>query len=200
MYTVLVVDDDPAIQEIFTMYLTRGGFSAMAVSGGRECLERLKTHTPDLILLDMMMEPMDGWETLRAIRNHPAARQVPVMIITGKQPVPEDIEKFGCLIEDFLIKPVEFGKLVTTLNCTIETARDLDRMTTHLGEKGQDPASLAEYACLLRLVRITHRLIGRFADIPWADRISLHTREERLADLHSRLGIPDRFLDTEEKK
>jgi two-component system OmpR family response regulator len=196
MYSVLVVDDDPAIREIFTMYLSRGGYTAMAVSGGRECLEQLKTHTPDLILLDMMMEPMDGWETLRAIRKYPAAGQVPVIIITGKQPVPEDIDQFGSMIEDFIVKPVEFSKLVTTLNRTIETARDLDLMTTHMGEKRQDPALLAEYSGLLRLVRITRRLSGRFGDIPWADRISLHNREQRLSDLHSLLGVPDRFLET----
>ena len=48
-----------------------GGYTATAVSGGQECLDLLKTQKPDLILLDLMMEPMDGWETLLAIRHHP---------------------------------------------------------------------------------------------------------------------------------
>jgi two-component system OmpR family response regulator len=63
MDTILIVDDEPAIREIFTAYLERGGYTSLAVAGGMECLETLKTQKPDLILLDLMMEPMDGWET-----------------------------------------------------------------------------------------------------------------------------------------
>ena len=71
MDTVLIVDDDPAIREIFTVYLEMEGYRILAAAGGMECLDLLKTQKPDLILLDMMMEPMDGWETLLAIRSQP---------------------------------------------------------------------------------------------------------------------------------
>jgi CheY-like chemotaxis protein len=194
MYTVLVVDDDPAIREIFTAYLEMGGYTVIAVSGGQECLELLKTRIPDLILLDLMMEPMDGWETLRGIRRQPGTGQIPAMIITGKQPVPEDILQYGGLIEDFIVKPVEFSRLAASLPCTIEKVRDLDQVVSRKKAEGLDPALIAEYSSLLRLVRITYNLIGRFAGIPWAGRISLQTQEERLLLLHNRLGVPDRFL------
>jgi two-component system, OmpR family, response regulator len=194
MYTVLVVDDDPAIREIFCAFLEMGGFATHAVSGGRECLDLLETQTPDLILLDLMMEPMDGWETLRAIRHHPAAGQVPVMIITGKQPVPEDIIQYGDMIEDFIGKPVEFDKLVACLPPTLEKIRDLQRMAAQKKEAGTDPALIAEYTRLLRLVRITQNMIRRYREIPWAERISLQKQEDRLVSLHTLLGFPDIFL------
>lgn len=200
MDTILIVDDDPAIREVFTAFLDMGGFGTLTAPGGMECLDLQKTQKPDLILLDMMMEPMDGWETLLAIRSYPASRHIPVIIITGKQPVPEEILQYGGLIEDFIVKPVEFQKIVTSLPRTIERDKELGRLTAHKKEEGQDPAFIAEYTCLLRLVRITHRLIKRFGDIPWADRISLQKQEERLIWLHARLGVPDRFLERDERR
>jgi DNA-binding response OmpR family regulator len=199
MDTVLVVDDDPAIREIFTAFLTMGGISAIAVSGGRECLDLLSTRTPDLILLDLMMEPMDGWETLREIRHHPVAGQVPVMIVTGKQPVLADILQYGGMIEDFIGKPIEFGKFVACLPRTLEQIRDLHQITAQKKEAGTDPALIAEYIHLLHLVRVTQNLIRRYKDNSWADRISLKKQEERLASLHTLLGFPDRFLIWDER-
>jgi len=195
MYTVLVVDDDPAIREIFMAFLNRGKTRATAVSGGQECLDLLKTPTPDLILLDLMMEPMDGWETLCAIRHHPLAGHVPVMIVTGKQPVPADILQYGGLIEDFIEKPFEFNKLVAGLPVTLEKIRDLQLISEQKKEAGMDPALIDEYTRLLRFVRITQNLIRRHKDISWADRVSLKEQEKRLASLHTMLGFPDRFLE-----
>jgi two-component system, OmpR family, response regulator len=195
MYTVLVVDDDPSIREIFCAFLQRGGFSTIAVGGGKECLDLLKLQTPDLILLDLMMEPMDGWETLRAIRNHPVAGEVPVMIVTGKQPVPDDILQYGDMIEDFIGKPVEFGKLVACLPPTLEKIGDLRHSAAQKKEAGMDPALIAEYTRLLRLVRLTQAMIRRYSGIPWAERVSLQKKEERLASLHIILGFPDNVLE-----
>jgi len=194
MYSVLVVDDDPAIREIFTAFLIQKGMSAIAVSGGRECLDLLKNQMPDIILLDLMMEPMDGWETLREIRNHPFAGQVPVIIITGKQPVPADILEYGGMIEDFIGKPLDFVRLVACLPQTLEKIRDLNRTAAQKQEAGMDPARIAEYTRLLRLVRITTTLIRRHKDKSWAEQVFLEKQEERLAVLHAILGFPDRFL------
>ncbi|HPS23873.1 MAG TPA: response regulator [Methanoregulaceae archaeon] len=199
MYTVLVVDDDPAIREIFTAFLQQRGFTAIAVSGGRECLDLLEIRTPDIILLDLMMEPMDGWETLREIRHHPRAGLVPVMIITGKLPVPADILQYGGLIEDFIGKPLEFGELVACLPRTLEKIRDLNQAAAQRQEAGMDPARIAEYTRLLRLVRLTNTLIRRHKDKSWAERVFLEKQEERLASLHALLGFPDRFLAWDEK-
>jgi two-component system, OmpR family, response regulator len=195
MFSVLIVDDDPAIREIFTAYLKMGGYAVTAVAGGRECLDFLATGNADLILLDLMMEPMDGWETLSAIRNHPAAGHIPVIIITGKQPVPEDILHYGSQIDDFFVKPVEFDKLVENLHRIIEKARDLDRMSEQKKGEGHDPLLIAEYTRILRFLRIAHKLARRFRDFPWAARLSLHSQEERLISLHSQLGFPDHLPD-----
>jgi two-component system OmpR family response regulator len=201
MDTILIVDDEPAIREIFTAYLERGGYKSLAVAGGLECLEQLKTQKPDLILLDLMMEPMDGWETLLAIRHYPPSRQIPVIIITGKSPTHEDIVQYGGLIEDFIIKPVDFKMIAESFHRIIEKDRELGREIDRIkiGENGgQDPELLIEYTRLLRFVGVVHNLKKRLEDCQWADRIPIKNLEERLQWLHKKLGFPDRFLEPDE--
>jgi two-component system, OmpR family, response regulator len=195
MDTVLIVDDDPAIREIFSAYLGMGGYRILEAAGGPSCLELLKVHTPDIILLDMMMEPMDGWETLLAIRHNAPSSHIPVIIITGKPPVPEDILKYGGLIENFVVKPIDFNKIVQSLQGIIAGDRDLARETERLKEWGESPESLDEYHYLLRLVRVAHNLELRFRGRPWTENFSLSVPVERLHVLHKRLGFPDRLLE-----
>jgi response regulator RpfG family c-di-GMP phosphodiesterase len=143
------------------------------------------------------MEPRDGWETLLAIRTFPVSRGIPEIITTGKQPVPDEILQYSGRIEDFILKPVEFRTLVITLPRIIEMNRELGHLTTKKKEEGTDPAIIAEFTYLLRLVRITHNLMKRFGEISWADQIFLPKKEGRLKWLLSRLEIPDLFLNGE---
>jgi two-component system OmpR family response regulator len=69
MPKILVVDDNPDLVELFEIVLTRKGHSVDKTISGGQCLEILKTSIPDLILLDIMMEPMDGWETIQRIKS-----------------------------------------------------------------------------------------------------------------------------------
>jgi CheY-like chemotaxis protein len=195
--TILIVDDDSAVREIFSIYLERAGYRILTTPGGIECLEMLKTQSPDLILLDLMMEPMDGWETLLAIRHNPSFHYVPVIIITGKQPVQEEILQYGVLIEDFIVKPVEFKRIAESLHGVIKKDRDLGRAIDRgtIGE--QDQEVLDEYIRLLRLVGVVHNLKRRFKDPLWADRIPLKQLEERLHWLHKKTGCPDHVLERE---
>jgi hypothetical protein len=102
------------------------------------------------------------------------------------------------MIEDFIGKPLEFDELVAGLPPILEKIRDLNRMASQKKEAGADPALIAEYTRLLRLVRITQSMIRRYKGIPWAERVSLQKQEERLASLHTLLGFPDSFLVPEE--
>jgi len=198
MNTIMVVDDDPAIREIFCAYLGMHGYTTLAAAGGTECLDLLKAQKPDLILLDLMMEPMDGWETLLAIRHNPSSHDIPVIIITGKQPAPEEIIRYGGFIEDFIVKPVDFSLVVACLNRIIEKDRTLHREIDRIGNDRQDPELLDEYTRLLRLLRSAHILKKRYSDRGWADRILLARQEERLLQLHKKFNLPDTLLDRNE--
>ena len=190
MDTILLVDDDPAIREIFTVCLEMDGYKALVAPDGPECLNLLNTYKPDLILLDLMMEPMDGWEILHAIRKNFSSRYIPVIILTGKFPVPEDILQYGGLIEEYIVKPVGLPVLIESVHRNIENHRNLCREIEHMKDKVQDPALLAEYIHLLRFVRVAHKLKKRLTDPLWADWIPLKNQEERLQWVHKKIGFP----------
>ena len=111
MYTILVVDDSPFIVDVFVTMLERGGYRTVAAYGGEECLEILKTVTPDLILLDIMMEPVDGWETLERIKENPETKEIPVLMLTAKQLTPAEAQEYGIYIEDYVLKPITHREL-----------------------------------------------------------------------------------------
>ncbi|MDH7593883.1 MAG: response regulator [Methanomicrobiales archaeon] len=159
MYTILVVDDSPFIVDVFINMLERGGYRAIAAYSGQECLDILKDVTPDLILLDIMMEPMDGWETLENIKNNPATKDIPVLMLTAKQLTSEEVQEYGMYIEDYVLKPITHKELYdaienvmrrrSTINMNVEAAKNV----------GFDQRLLDEYARLSKSVDVNKRLL-----------------------------------------
>lgn len=193
MKTILLVDDDPAIRELFAIYLKMGGFRPITAEGGSGCLALLGQETPDLIILDMMMEPMDGWDTLRAVSDARLSRHPPIIILTGKPPVAEEIQRYGGMIWDYIVKPVDVKQIVSSLDDIITRDRELHEAMTAANSSGKDRNAVQEYARLLRLVTVAQNLEARRRQRPWTDTISVTALKERLTDLHTRLGFPDRL-------
>ena len=90
---VLVVEDDEATQELLQKRLTKEGWQVVAASNGREALERLTQGPPDLVLLDLMMPEMDGFEFLEAFRKQPGCAQITVVVMTAKILTSEDRQR-----------------------------------------------------------------------------------------------------------
>ena len=111
MSTVLIVDDDPDIANIFKIFLSRDGHTAVTASDGNVCLEKVRQSKFDLILLDIMMAPMDGWETLEHIKSDPRASSTPVIMVTGKPLEEKERLKYGNLFYQYLMKPVRRTEL-----------------------------------------------------------------------------------------
>ncbi len=80
---VVVVDDDKEIQEIITFALSRNGFEVAVASDGQQLQDILATHTPDLIILDIMMPGLDGYQIFGSLRENAATQHVPVIIMTA---------------------------------------------------------------------------------------------------------------------
>lgn len=194
METILLVDDDPAIRELFAIYLEMGGFRPLTVATGSECLKLLGQETPDLMILDLMMEPMDGWDTLLAVSDARLSRHPPILVLTGKHPVPEEILQYGGMIWDYIVKPVDVKQIVSSLHDIIGKNRELQDEMKGAYSPGKDQSAVEEYARLLRVVRIARNLEVRRRERPWTDPIWINALEERLNALHIQLGFPDRLL------
>ena len=189
MPTLLLVDDNSSVREIFSLFLTKLGFEIQTADSGETCITLLGTLTPDLILLDVMMEPMDGWETLLAIRGNPKTRSVPVMMVTAKPPTKDELLRYGGDVDDFVMKPVDFKSLSGSISQVIAMNMQMNRTIQELLDRGVDEDRIREYVALLRRVRMMRNLSGRFQDLWSPDLPSLELQESRLARLEGDLGI-----------
>jgi CheY-like chemotaxis protein len=108
----LVIDDDPAVRDVLTRFLTREGFRVLAVDNGREGLRQAKHIQPDVITLDVMMPEVDGWATLNRLKNDNKTAHIPVVMLTMVQ---DQGIGYALGANEYLTKPLERAKLVNTL-------------------------------------------------------------------------------------
>ena len=108
--SVMVVDDDQDISDILSEILTRAGHSVVTARNGVEALEKLKSVRPALILLDLNMPVMDGFEFRRLQRLDPAVAQVPTVIMSALYQMRERIAHLG--VDDALEKPIALERLL----------------------------------------------------------------------------------------
>ena len=156
---ILVVDDNGDLVELYLTILGMKGYRVTGALSGKECLDYLKKSTPDLILLDIMMAPMDGWETLRRIRENPGTEDTPVIMVTGKQFVLEELVQYGDLIDGYIVKPVSPRDLQILLEHFFSRIRKIEDCTLAARERGLDPATIREYRFLSRRVSAMEEII-----------------------------------------
>jgi two-component system OmpR family response regulator len=159
MYTVMVVDDSPFIVDIFVTMLERGGYKTLAAYGGEEALETLRTVKPDLILLDIMMEPMDGWETLMHFKNNSGTKDIPVMMLTAKQLTPTEAQEYGIYIEDYIMKPITHRELYDAIENLLSRKRMIETDMKMATDAGVDRKLIDEYSRLRRQADVSKRLL-----------------------------------------
>jgi CheY-like chemotaxis protein len=125
MDTILIVDDSSFIVEGL-LALLRPKYHTLAAYNGAECLDLLTKETPAVIILDIMMEPMDGWETLARIKENPRTRQIPVLMFSAKKISPEEADEHRISIDDFITKPVSPKKIIEAIEKVL-ARRDMNR-------------------------------------------------------------------------
>lgn len=108
----LVVEDDPDIVELVTLYLSRDGWTVEAVGNGRSALQRLQATTYELVVLDLQLPGLDGLSVCSEIRRHPATRALPVVVITARGDEADRIVGLEIGADDYLVKPFSPRELV----------------------------------------------------------------------------------------
>jgi len=104
MATILIVDDEPIIRQLFQKVLEHDGHTIITAGNGREGLEAMRQQVPDLILLDLMMPLMDGISFLRLLRRHPEWSEIPVVVMSAMADK-HNISNAGSLgVRDYLLK------------------------------------------------------------------------------------------------
>jgi CheY-like chemotaxis protein len=157
--TILIVDDSPYIVDGLVALLKRKGFNPVASHGGDEALSLLATVKPDLILLDIMMEPMDGWETLDHIKANPETRDLPVLMFSAKKITPEEAQQHSLNIEDFVSKPVNPAQLLEAIKRVFERRTSVKMEAMVAKDAGLDASVIDEYATLRRSIDVDKNLL-----------------------------------------
>ena len=107
---ILIVDDDKGIVEVVKIALTKKGYEVFTAGDGNEGIEKVKAHSPDLILLDVVMPEMNGYEFLRALKAIEGKALTPVVIVTAKEEM-EELFKFEG-VKEYIVKPTDPSELI----------------------------------------------------------------------------------------
>lgn len=118
--TVLVIDDDKTLLRLLQEALSKAGYQVILTSNGIDGLQEMYARQPDLVLLDVMMPRMDGWETLSRIRQ---ISRVPVIMLTAKDGEQEKVRGFNLGVDDYVTKPFSFAELVARAGAVLRRAR-----------------------------------------------------------------------------
>ena len=115
-YSILVVEDDEHIRELLKLYLEKENYAVITAADGNEGLGQFRRERPDLILLDVMMPGMDGWEVCRTIR---AESQVPVIMLTAKSETDDKVTGLRAGADDYITKPFEMKEVLARIEAVL---------------------------------------------------------------------------------
>jgi DNA-binding response OmpR family regulator len=124
--TILVVDDDPKHLRLVDALLQPRGYTVVTSSDGAEALDQVSRAYPDLILLDVMMPLVDGFEVCKLLKDHPATRLIPVVMMTALDRMEDRIKGIDAGADDFLTKPVHRDELLARVRTSLRLKRAID--------------------------------------------------------------------------
>ena len=117
---VVCIEDEPEMIDLVKLVLGRKGFQVVGAMGGREGLEVVARELPDLVLLDLMMPDMDGWEVYQKMKTDEATRKIPVIVVTAKaQSIDKVLGLHIAKVDDYITKPFAPNDLLASVDRVI---------------------------------------------------------------------------------
>jgi DNA-binding response OmpR family regulator len=140
--TILVVDDESNIVELAALYLEQEGFRVLSAADGASALEMIARQPPALLVLDLMLPEVDGWEVCRQVRSGRAAPDLPIIMLTARD---DDVDKIVGLelgADDYVTKPFNPRELVARVKAILRRTRRAaqPQAPVHAGDVTVDPA------------------------------------------------------------
>lgn len=191
---ILVVDDEPINLKVISDYLTMSNYKVHQCSSGQGAINYLKDHTPDLVLLDVMMPEIDGFSVCKEIRNKYSHFEMPVIFLTAKNQVTDLVQGFSYGANDYLTKPFTKAELLARVRCQLAISKAKDRLV-----------NLREFANKISLFKNVDKLLKELfkyiIDDPSVDSAALfynekladctHPNSEKFVEVHSKWNTID---------
>ena len=120
---VLVTEDNPLHMKIFKLNLTFSGFSVLEAENGEKGLELARAEAPDLILVDLSLPKLDGWEMIQRMKEDDATRDIPIIVVSARRPQDEAARAALLQIAAYVSKPFDPEALMALVRQTIESSQ-----------------------------------------------------------------------------
>jgi len=127
---ILIVDDDPLNVKLLKAKLSRNNYMTIEAFNGQECLDKVKTEYPDLILLDLMMPDIDGFEVTRRLKEDPDTKNIPIIHITALNSSADKAMALEAGADEFLNKPINTEELLTRIRSLLRLRRYQEQLVT----------------------------------------------------------------------
>lgn len=176
---ILVVDDDQNICELLRLYIEKEGFEVVIANDGRQALKMFDTESPDLIMLDIMLPELDGWQVCREIRKK---SQCPIIMLTAKGEVFDKVLGLELGADDYVVKPFEAKEVVARIKAVLR----------RMGKTGSDAVKEVHYDKLsINLTNYELKVNGKVVDTPPKEMELIY----HLASTPNRVFTRDQLLD-----
>ncbi|PWR74318.1 response regulator [Methanospirillum lacunae] len=121
---IVLLDDNDRLAQVYQSVLMSKGYDTEIIGDASKIVETLKTNKPDLLLLDIMMEPLSGWDVLELIKKEPDLDDILIIILTGKVMTIEEALNYGMNIDGYVMKPLERSILLSVIEEIMEISRE----------------------------------------------------------------------------
>lgn len=135
MKKILVVDDDVTLRKVLQNSLEQRGYQVISVGSAREALVRFSMDVPDIIVSDISMPEMNGFEFCRQLRSHPSGKLIPFIFLSAKNELDDRIQGHTIGADSYLTKPFEMKELLANIEGLIERSRRVHAEIVHLIEQ-----------------------------------------------------------------
>jgi two-component system phosphate regulon response regulator PhoB len=213
---VLVVDDEPDILSILVYHLSREGYRVSTAVNGRTAVATAISDAPDLVVLEVMLPEMDGYEVLAQLRQHDETRATPVILLTARTEEEERLQGFEVGADDYVTKPFSPRELVARVRALLRRSQappveaaqrlrhgpiEVDRAAHRVySDSAEVELTLVEYRLLEVLVERRGRVQTRrqLLQAAWDTNAQIETRtvDMHVARLRSKLGEPGNLIET----
>ncbi len=122
---ILCIEDEAEMIDLIRLILGRRGYEVLGANGGREGIEMIRTEKPDLVLLDLMMPDMDGWEVYQQMKADENTRHIPVIVVTAKaQSIDRVLGLHIAKVDDYIAKPFNPQELIASIENILDHPAD----------------------------------------------------------------------------
>ncbi|MCY9666174.1 response regulator transcription factor [Paenibacillus alginolyticus] len=131
MAPIMIVDDDPYIRELVRVFMLKEGFDVIEASDGADALKQLETVQVDMVIMDIMMPNVDGWELCKELREH---YDIPLLMLTAKGETSQKVKGFELGTDDYLVKPFEPVELAMRVKALLKRYKIASSQTVQVGD------------------------------------------------------------------